>query len=353
MNFAGARNHSQRISEGHHFPVEVWLHGFSFPHRVAQLARQAEGWGFNGLLIADSQNLNADVWVELALAAGATTRLRLGPGVTNSVTRHLAVTASAAATLQAETGGRAVLALGRGDSAVHMIGRPSVTVPQLEAALGALQNLLRGADAEVDGSVSAIKWLPDRELPKVPVWVAATGPRTIAAAARVADGVDFSVGGEVERLRWAIDVARAAAAGPLTLGAYVNVAVDPDLEAARELVRGSVSTFARFAAGAPPQEGISELTARALAQLRSDYETTRHGQAGAVAAQRLEDQFIDRFALVGTAAQVAERLIDIRSLGIDRVIVVPGSLDADPRAVEASNQRFADEVLARLDAGGS
>ena len=333
--------------------MEVWLHGFSFPHRVAQLARQAEGWGFNGLLVADSQNLNADVWVELALAAGATTRLRLGPGVTNSVTRHLAVTASAAATLQAETGGRTVLALGRGDSAVHMIGRPSITVAQLEVALRALQTLLRGADAEVDGSVSAIKWLPDPELPKVPVRVAATGPRTISAAARVADGVDFSVGAEAERLRWAIGVARAAAADALTLGAYVNVAVDPDLNAARELVRGSVSTFARFAAQAPPEEGLSESTTRALAQLRNDYQTARHGQAGSVAAQRLEDEFIDRFAVVGSADHVAERLIEIRSLGIDRVIVVPGSLDADPGAVEASNQRFADEVLPRLQAGGS
>jgi hypothetical protein len=49
--------------------VEVWLHTFSFPGRVAERAREAEGWGFTGLLVADSQNLNADIWVELALAA--------------------------------------------------------------------------------------------------------------------------------------------------------------------------------------------------------------------------------------------------------------------------------------------
>jgi 5,10-methylenetetrahydromethanopterin reductase len=92
--------------------LEVWIHAFSFARRVAPLARQVEEWGFDGFLLADSQNLNADIWVELALAGAATERLRLGPGVTNPATRHPAVTASAAATLQAETDGRAVLGLG-------------------------------------------------------------------------------------------------------------------------------------------------------------------------------------------------------------------------------------------------
>jgi 5,10-methylenetetrahydromethanopterin reductase len=46
--------------------MDVWLHGFSFPGRVAEWARAREGWGFTGLAIADSQNLTADIWVELA-----------------------------------------------------------------------------------------------------------------------------------------------------------------------------------------------------------------------------------------------------------------------------------------------
>lgn len=60
--------------------TEVWLHTFSVPGKVAELARQAEAWGFTGLLVADSQNLNADIWVELALTGAATSELRLGPG---------------------------------------------------------------------------------------------------------------------------------------------------------------------------------------------------------------------------------------------------------------------------------
>jgi 5,10-methylenetetrahydromethanopterin reductase len=58
--------------------MELWLHAFAVPGRVAEVARPAEAWGFAGLLVADSQNLTADIWVELALAGAVTTRLRLG-----------------------------------------------------------------------------------------------------------------------------------------------------------------------------------------------------------------------------------------------------------------------------------
>jgi hypothetical protein len=51
--------------------MEIWLHAFAIPGRVAELARWAEPSGFTGLLIADSQNLTADIWVELALAGPA------------------------------------------------------------------------------------------------------------------------------------------------------------------------------------------------------------------------------------------------------------------------------------------
>jgi 5,10-methylenetetrahydromethanopterin reductase len=329
--------------------VELWLHAFSFPHRVAELARQAEEWGFAGLLLADSQNLNADIWVELALAGAATSRLRLGPGVTNPVTRHLAVTASAAATLQLETDGRAVLGLGRGDSAVTQIGRKPVPASELERALVAIQGYLRGEEVFVDAAGGAIRWIAESRVPKVPVEVAATGPRTIAAAARHAEGVDFAVGAEPQRLRWAIQVARRASDGrELSLGAFINVAVHPRLDVARELVRGSVAIFARFATEGAPPDGLSDVTKGGIEQLASGYEKESHGEGGTAFAQRLGGDFIDRFAVAGPPAHVRNRLTEIAEAGIDRVIVVPGSLDADPGAMEESNRRFAQDVLPQL-----
>ena len=246
--------------------MQVWLHSFAFAHKTAERARQAEGWGFHGMLVADSQNLNADVWVELALAGAGTERLHLGPGVTNPATRHPAVTASAAATLQAETGGRALLGLGRGDSALSQIGRHPVHVAELEKGLAEIQAYLSGEQTDADGFASRIAWLPEQGAPKVPVHVAATGPHVIAVGARQAEGIDFTVGAEMERLRWAVGTAREAAGDrKVSLGAYLNVAVDPDRASARDLVRGSTAIFARFATEGAPEDGLSEVTRAGIA----------------------------------------------------------------------------------------
>ncbi|MGI8585496.1 MAG: LLM class flavin-dependent oxidoreductase [Thermoleophilaceae bacterium] len=329
--------------------MDAWMHTFAFPHRVAERARQVEDWGFAGLLVADSQNLNAELWVELALAAAATERIGLGPGVTNPVTRHPAVTASAAATLQAESGGRAVLGLGRGDSALTQLGGRPASSAALERALAAIQGYLRGEDVTLDDFTSRIAWLTEEGWPKVPVAVAATGPHVIAAAARHAERIDFTVGAEPDRLRWAVTTALDAAEGrELSLGAYLNVAVHPNRARARDLVRGSTAIFARFATEGAPADGLSAVTREGIDRLAAGYDESRHGQADAPHARQLEDDFVDRFALVGPPEEVVERLTELAALGIERVVVVPGSLDADPGAVGEANACFAERVLPHL-----
>ena len=49
---------------------------------------------------------------------------------------------------------------------------------------------------------------PSIALPKPPIDVAATGPRTVEVAVKTADGVSFSVGADVERLRQSIELVR-------------------------------------------------------------------------------------------------------------------------------------------------
>ena len=96
-----------------------------------------------------------------------------------------------------------------------------------------------------------------------------------------------------------------------------------------------MATFARFPADAEAVVG---------------YRKERHGEAGAAFAQRLEDEFVDRFAVAGTAEEVRDRLVSIALAGIDRLIIVPGSLDSDPRDVRRSLDRFAHDVLPSLTA---
>jgi 5,10-methylenetetrahydromethanopterin reductase len=117
---------------------EVWTTGIAWPGAVERAAARAEGAGFDGLAVVDSQNLAGDPWVGLALAARETERLRLGTAVTNPVTRHPAVTAAAAVTLQVASAGRFVLGIGRGDSALAHLGRAPASVETFERYLGVL-----------------------------------------------------------------------------------------------------------------------------------------------------------------------------------------------------------------------
>jgi hypothetical protein len=52
-----------------------------------------------------------------------------------------------------------------------------------------------------------------------------------------------------------------------------------------------------------------------------------------------------RFALAGPAPEVAGRLSELVGLGLDRIIVVPGSLDDDPALVQRTIADFAAAVL--------
>jgi 5,10-methylenetetrahydromethanopterin reductase len=177
----------------------------------------------------------------------------------------------------------------------------------------------------------------------------------IELAARHADAIDFTVGAEIERMRWAVGTARAAQREhdrAVSLGAFVNVAVADDRAAARDLVRGSTAILARFSAEGAPADGLSDVTRNAITKLPDTYDESRHGDSKAPAAQGLADEFVDRFAVVGTVDEVTERLSAFASLGLDRVIVVAGSLDADPALVEESNARFAEHVLPALHAAG-
>jgi 5,10-methylenetetrahydromethanopterin reductase len=323
--------------------VEVFHFGFPLPFESARLAAHVEAEGWDGLLFADSQNLQAEVFVELALAMQATERLRLGTGVTNPVTRDPAVVASAAATLQAESSGRIVLGVGRGDSSVTFIGRRPATASALEDFVCCLQGYLRGEAIDTNGFASRLQWLPDG-LPKVPVDVACTGRATIEAAARSADMVTLTVGAEVERLRWGVETARAAGAG--RFGAYVIAAAHQDVRAACDLVRANVGIFAHFARGS-----LDRLSARDQGVVRAvthRYDTERHAESASTQTMALPDDFVERFAVVGPPDRCIERLRAIAALGIERVNVVGAAKDADPREAEAARKRFAAEVLPAL-----
>lgn len=309
--------------------LELSLSLFPLPGIVGTMAAELEVAGWDGLFMTDTQNLTAEVYASLGVAAASTERVLLGPGVTNPVTRHPAVTAASIATVHAASGGRAVLGIGRGDSSLGFLGRKPAPVGALEQYLARVRGYLHGEQVDLGDAVSHNLWIPEIGLPPVPIDVAATGPKVIAVAARQADRVTFAVGADPQRIRSSIAIVRAerAAAGldpaGISVGAYVNVAVHPDVAVARELVRGVTAVFAHFSgmAGAPAGTGDIRVV---LDHIDEQYEMAEHARSDARHAMSIPDEFIDRFAVVGPAERCVARLSELIEAGLERVVVVPG-----------------------------
>lgn len=311
----------------------------------------AEGLGFDSLVFADTQNLTPEVWGQLMLAARDTERIELGTGVTNPGTRDVAVTASAALSLQVESRGRAICGIGRGDSSLAKIGRSPVAVAEFESCVRCLQGYLRGEVVDRDGTPSRLEWFEEAAVPKVPLEVAATGRKVIEVAARHADRIVFALGADEERLARAMDHARTAAAAAgrdpdeLKLGAWVNSVVHEDVAAARAAVRGGLSVFAHFSgfSGMNPDAMTASLREAAL-HLRANYDHRGHGRSDAEHARGLDDDFVDRFGIVGPVETAVKRFERLAALGLDFCRVVPGSRDAPAEIVGPSMMALATQV---------
>src|SRR4029453_3691311 len=124
----------------------------------------------------------------LALAAAATERIKLGHCVTNPGTREPTVLASAYATLHDISNGRMVMGIGRGDSARRYIGQQPVKVAEFERRLRMIKDFMNGRAVDWNNTELELNW-GRQELPDIPVWVAGYGPKALAVAGRVGDGV--------------------------------------------------------------------------------------------------------------------------------------------------------------------
>lgn len=347
--------------------IEIWSAGAASPTRIGDTARRVEDGGWDGLALVDSQNLAPDPYVVLALAAAATTTLKLATGVTNPLTRHPAAAATVAATVQAASHGRFILGIGRGDSSLAHLGLAPASPAAFEHYLTRLQGYLRGEEvpfeAEADGADvapasahlglaggpegSRIRWIAG--LPKVPVDVAATGDKVIAIAARRADRVSFAVGASTERLSWAIDRYRRARTGEGEIGAYLPVLVHPDRDEARRHISGGVASFARFSVMHGKISGpAGERSQKALHAVHDAYDMNHHFSHGSPQSQGLPPEVVDEFGIAGPPDYCIERLQELTKLGLTKLILLGGGIGMDREAMAQSRKLLTQEVLPAL-----
>jgi 5,10-methylenetetrahydromethanopterin reductase len=152
----------------------------------------AERLGYRRAWCYDSPALLADVWITLARAAERTERIALGPGVLVPNLRHVVTNATAIATLAALAPGRVVAGVGAGLTGRRALGQRPLRWPEVGVYLRALRGLLRGEEVEWEGSVVRLLQLPGIAAPRpveVPLLVAAEGPKGLAVARELGDGL--------------------------------------------------------------------------------------------------------------------------------------------------------------------
>jgi probable F420-dependent oxidoreductase len=262
----------------------------------------------------------------LAVAARETSTIRLGHFVTNPATRDPTVLASAYATLQDLSDGRMAMGIGRGDSAVRYIGRQPMKVAEFERSCAMVRGFMNGDEVEWNDKQLQLKWVRP-ELPRIPMWIAGYGPRALAVAGRVADGVIIQLA-DPEIIQWIMDTARRAAeeAGrdPAELKCIVGAPahISDDLADAREQVRwfpAMVSNHVMDLIERYGADGSAVPTALTdFVQARKFYDYNEHSRVGAKHGEFVTDEICDRFCLLGTVEQTKAKLQELESIGVDQ-----------------------------------
>ncbi len=325
-----------------------------FPRPEApQEAKQLEEMGFDVALIPDSQALAREVYVTLTACAANTGRITLGTGITNPLTRHPSVTASAIASLNDFSGGRALLGIGRGDSAVRKIGHEIAPLRPYRAYVEAVRGLLAGEEVEYDGARFGLEWLSRPVQKPVPIDMAASGPKNLALAGELADRASMWLPADAGLIAGAAASVREGAKrvnrdpAKVQLGLYLPCFLSPDLNKAREQVRGVAAVGVNFFAW-DKSVRIEDLPAPLAAEaqrLRGQYSFGGHGQSESAHARLLSETFIDWACVVGSAESCVDRLQGIFAQGIEYVYFLIGALGTSSEDRQQVLKVLAERVL--------
>ncbi|MFI1002033.1 TIGR03842 family LLM class F420-dependent oxidoreductase [Streptomyces galbus] len=326
--------------------------------RVVDLMKRAERNGFTYGWTFDSAVLWQEPFVIYSQILAQTERLTVGPMVTNPGTRTWEVTASTFATLNDMFGNRTVCGIGRGDSAMRVAGRKPNTLARISEAMKVIRALGRGEEADLGGgTLVRFPWIkPDARLP---VWMAAYGPKALKMTGEEADGFILQLA-DLYLTEYMVKAVRdaAAAAGRdpsevtvcVAAPAYVTADDSPEaLAHAREQCRwfgGMVGNHvadlvARYGehSAAVPDELTDYIKAR------QGYDYAHHGRSGNPDTRFVPDEIVDRFCLIGPVDRHVEKLRALRDLGVDQFAVYDMH-DAQEAVIDA----YGAEVIPALHA---
>ena len=294
--------------------------------RSLELYQLAEQNGFQYGWTYDSHVLWQESIPLLTMAVERTSTMRFGHCVTNPATREPTVLASDYATLHDISDGRMVMGIGRGDSAVRYIGDKPTKVAEFERRLKLIKPFMNGEEVEWNEKQLQLKWVRP-ELPRIPMYVAGYGPKALAVAGRVGDGVIIQLA-DPQIIQWIMETARRAAeeAGrdPSELKCIVCAPshISDDIADAREQTRWFPAMVSNHVHDLIERYGDKgDVVPQALTdyvKARKFYDYDEHSRVGAKHGEFVTDEIADRFSVLGNAEQATAKLKELESVGVDQ-----------------------------------
>jgi 5,10-methylenetetrahydromethanopterin reductase len=313
--------------------ISLW--GHDLQEFRAQI-RLAEELKYGVLGVGDVPNAWHELYVSLTIAALETAQITLAPMVTTPFGRDPAITAIAMSSLHELTGGRVALGIGTGASMARGFGRSPATQNEMREYLLALRELFSGKSISWDGKViEAIACARP-----VPIYLSATGPKALALAGELADGVVMTVGSSLDNLSKKIAVVRdaAAAAGrdpaAVDFWAYSFCSI-------RETRQAALSDISSFLASTAAHQlknkvffdQVPQALKDKVLELERRYDVSQHSVPGSANGRLVEELgLVDYLAglnsIAGTPEEVGAIMNGIASRGVSCLMcALPGISD--------------------------
>lgn len=270
-------------------------------HDLVTAARDAEARGFATFTVADHFNTPMAPFTALAVAAEATTSLRVAPYVLDNDFRHPAITVREVATLDELSGGRLDFGIGAGwkepeyREAGFTFDRAGIRIARLEEALDICVSAFDGGPVHHSGQHYRLDGFVCRprphQRPHPPIMIGGGSPRILGVAARRADIVSVAV--------------RATGGGRLDGADVTAEAAERKMAIVRE---AAGSRFDRLRFNAPLMDVVIGPDRRALARAKLDEMRAGSGLMAWTAELTEDDLLASPYLLLGTVGDIVEHL---------------------------------------------
>ncbi|HQY30315.1 MAG TPA: LLM class flavin-dependent oxidoreductase [Thermomicrobiales bacterium] len=333
------------------------------PDGVAQtlaLVQQAERLDYDTLWATEDPD-GWDAFAVLASLGPQTGSIRLGSGVVNPYMRHPNLIAASIATLDRASSGRAFLGLGRGEpdwyrTAFDMpVGSP---LKRVRTTIDLLHQWWQPTQtARSSREITVRAW--QRDFPPLtvpPIYVAAVGPKMMALAGELGDGIRFNSLASPNLISQGIATARAAAIradrDPDALRSFVAPAVTittsaREYRAAIDRAKDTIASILvlpgmdRQLLGLEQQFDLEQMLGDVRAVMHTNEILARGGSfaelraAGDLPAARnlIPDDLVLAVAAIGDLATVRGRLAALAGSGVTDCFIAPAQfelLQSDP-----------------------